>query len=144
LVDTNVLLGLTNRRREHYQLCQDAIDHLRSHDCLLHFTLQNAAEFWNVSTRPIERNGHGLSIPETAQALDLIEHTMTLLPDTAEVYAVWRDLCRTQDVCGVQVHDAKLAASMEVHGVSHILTFNHADFTRYPKLQAMHPASIRS
>jgi len=27
------------------------------------FSLQNIAEFWNVCTRPVERNGYGLSSP---------------------------------------------------------------------------------
>jgi hypothetical protein len=70
LIDTNILLRLTNRRREQYQICQDAIRYLLSKECLLYYTLQNAAEFWNVSTRPVERNGHGLSVYEAAQGLD--------------------------------------------------------------------------
>jgi hypothetical protein len=36
-----------------------------------------------------------------------------------------------QEVSGVQVHDARLAAVMRVHGVTHILTFNPGDFARY-------------
>lgn len=144
LVDTNVLLRLTNRRREQYQMCQDAIRHLRSKDCLLHYTLQNAAEFWNVSTRPVGRNGHGLSAHEAAQGLDDIEGSMTLLPDDARVYAAWRELIIAHDVCGVQVHDAKLAAAMLAHDVVHILTFNGGDFARYPRIHAVHPSFVRS
>jgi predicted nucleic acid-binding protein len=144
LVDTNILLRLTNRRREQYRMCQDAIRHLRSKDCLLYYTLQNAAEFWNVSTRPVERNGHGLSVHEAAQGLDHIEGSMTLLPDDARVYAAWRELITAHDVRGVQVHDAKLAAAMLAHDVFHILTFNGADFARYPTIEAVHPSFVRS
>jgi predicted nucleic acid-binding protein len=31
----------------------------------------------------------------------------------------------------VQVHDARLVASMKANGVTHILTFNISDFARY-------------
>jgi len=45
-------------------------------------------------------------------------------------------------VLGVQVHDARLAASMIVHGVTNILTFNVADFSRFSELTALHPNNI--
>ena len=34
-------------------------------------------------------------------------------------------------VVGSKVHDARLVAAMNVHGVRRILTFNTDDFTRY-------------
>jgi predicted nucleic acid-binding protein len=45
-------------------------------------------------------------------------------------------------VLGVQVHDARLAASMIVHGVTSILTFNVMDFSRFTGLTALHPSNI--
>ena len=46
-------------------------------------------------------------------------------------------------VSGVQVHDARLVAAMLAHGVTHILTFNTADFARYAPegIVAVAPAS---
>jgi len=44
-------------------------------------------------------------------------------------------------VAGRQVHDAHLAATMLTYGVTRILTFNDADFHRYPDIHAIHPAS---
>jgi hypothetical protein len=38
----------------------------------------------------------------------------------------------THGVIGSQVYDARLVAAMTVHGVGRILTFNAADFSRYP------------
>lgn len=37
-------------------------------------------------------------------------------------------------VSGVQVHDARLVAAMQAHNITHILTFNTSDFTRYASL----------
>jgi len=35
------------------------------------------------------------------------------------------------EVSGVKVHDARIVAAMLVHKISHILTFNTKDFSRY-------------
>lgn len=144
LLDTNVLLRLANPALEEHGLCQRAVSQLQYEGCWLHYTLQNAAEFWNVSTRPVERNGHGLSITATSLALSDLESFVTLLPDDARVYAAWHELVTAHEVRGVQVHDAKLAAAMLVHGVLHILTFNGDDFARYPTIEAVHPSFVRS
>jgi predicted nucleic acid-binding protein len=45
-------------------------------------------------------------------------------------------------ISGKQVHDARLAAIMEAHGVASILTFNTRDFSRYPGLTATDPAAV--
>jgi hypothetical protein len=45
-------------------------------------------------------------------------------------------------VLGVQVNDARLAAAMRVHRLSHILTLNVADFSRFSGLTAVHPGTI--
>jgi hypothetical protein len=50
------------------------------------FSLQNIAEFWNVCTRPSDRNGFGLALAETVERVEYIERTMTFLPDNEQVY----------------------------------------------------------
>ena len=39
----------------------------------------------------------------------------------------------------MQVHDARLAAAMLAHGLTHILTFNADDFRRYPGIVPITP-----
>ena len=90
----------------------------------------------------VVRNGFGLSIGEVRQCVEPIERTMTLLPDNVQVYSAWRRLIVDYNVHGVQVHDVRLAAIMQVYGVPHILTFNQADFMRYTHLQAIHPSHV--
>lgn len=68
---------------------------------------------------------------ETNRLLSRLEEFFSLLPDSPEVYPVWRRLVIDYDVSGVQVHDARLAAATIVHNVKHILTFNVTDFERY-------------
>jgi predicted nucleic acid-binding protein len=67
---------------------------------------------------------------------------MVLLPDSEAVYHEWRRLVVLFAVSGVKVHDARLAASMRVHGVAHLLTLNPDDFARYPGIVAVHPGSL--
>lgn len=69
---------------------------------------------------------------------------MTFLPDNEAVYREWRQLVFRYSVSGVQVHDARLAATMYVHQVAHILTLNVADFNRYSSLIAVHPSAIQA
>lgn len=90
-------------------------------------TPQNISEFWNVCTRPSDRNGFGLSISEADEALQAIERTVTVLPDNEQIYRVWRALVVRHRVSGVQVHDARLAAAMQVHGISHISVVHPQD-----------------
>jgi predicted nucleic acid-binding protein len=47
-------------------------------------------------------------------------------------------------VLGKNAHDARLVAAMNVHGVTHLLTFNAADFRRFTTIQVMTPAAVLS
>lgn len=142
LVDSNVLLRLAKRDDPSYGAMREAARSLRNRGFTLVYTLQNMTEFWNTSTRPKERNGFGLSVDETEINAQQIELSFAFLPDTERVYREWRRIAFQHRVSGVQVHDARLAAAMYAHGISHILTFNGDDFTRYPGITAIHPGSV--
>lgn len=108
------------------------------------YTMQNIAEFWNVSTRPQTRNGFGLSLAETEENAKKIESSLTFLPDTEKVYQEWRRIVVEHRISGVQVHDARLAAVMYAYRLTNILTANTADFARFPGLIAVNPINIAS
>ena len=57
LVDTNVLLRISQRDDPQNELVGTSIKKLFKHGSEHCFALQNIAEFWNVCTRPAERNG---------------------------------------------------------------------------------------
>src|SRR5437762_12397252 len=83
-----------------------------------------------------------LSPQETDRRAKHFEEKLRLLPDSLAVHEEWRKLLVTYGVSGVQVHDARLAAAMRVHGVKRILTFNERDcpLSRHRG----HPSSGRS
>ncbi|MCY3743838.1 MAG: type II toxin-antitoxin system VapC family toxin [Candidatus Poribacteria bacterium] len=144
LTDTNVLLGFSFPADPRSPIVRAAIRELLANEHQLRTTSQNFAEFWNVSTRPTDRNGFGQTTVEADDLLQDLEKLFPLLPDSFTVYPVWRQLVVKYDVSGVQVHDARLAASMIAHNVKHILTFNVTDFQRYTDegIEVVNPAGV--
>lgn len=106
----------------------------------LYVVPQNLVEFWNVCTRPLDRNGLGRTTTEAGAEIHRLKSLFPLLLDTPLIYLEWERLVTTYSVQGVQVHDAKLVAAMRIHGLTHILTFNMQDFTRYQEITAVHPS----
>jgi predicted nucleic acid-binding protein len=143
LLDTNILLRLSLSGGPYDEVVVSAVGRLLAEEATLLYTLQNAAEFWNVCTRPRERNGLGLSLRETDRRLQLIEQQFLFLPETEATYAQWRRIVTECGVSGVQVHDARLAAVMNVNKVSHLLTLNPRDFERFTGLTPVHPDNIQ-
>ena len=143
IFDTNLFLRLARRNDPQRQLALEALRKLRSRSEVLCFTPQVLSEFWNVCTRPASaRGGLGLSLSQTERKARLIERHFRLLPDSLATFKEWRRLVVTRSVMGVEVHDAKLVASMSVYGITHLLTFNEADFKRYPAITAVSPADV--
>lgn len=142
LVDTNILLRMTRRSDPHHQLVDAALTQLAARGTVFYYTHQNIAELWNAMTRPLTRNGLGLSIAEAEREVLAIESGLNFLADNEAVYREWRRIVLLHGVVGVQVHDARLAAAMYVHHVSHILTLNVTDFSRFSGLTAVHPRNV--
>jgi predicted nucleic acid-binding protein len=142
LVDSNILLRWVKPDHSDYPAIVSATDTILRRDGILCYTSQNVAEFWNACTRPLDRNGYGLSPQATDRRARFFEERLRLLTDGPAIHEEWRKLLVTHSVLGVQVHDARLVAAMHVHGVKRILTFNAKDFARYPDIEAVDPRAI--
>jgi predicted nucleic acid-binding protein len=142
LDDSNVLIRWVRREAPEYAVVDRSIATLAGSGSIPCYTSQNLGELWNVLTRPADRNGYGLSPLEADHRAREIEGSLRLLPDSPLVHQEWRRLLVAHHVSGVQVHDARLVASMRVHGVSRILTFNAKDFARFPSIEAIHPGQF--
>ena len=104
---------------------------LRANGHELQTTPQNFTEFWNAATRPVNRNGFGLTPVETERLLRMVPLRAKARIRSPAIYPEWRRLVVDYGVSGVQVYDTRIAAAMIVHRVTHILTFNTADFVDY-------------
>lgn len=142
LVDTNLLLRLAEPKHPMYNSVLNATDVLRKRGELLGIIPQNLIEFWAVATRPRVNNGLGMSVDEAANELMRLKALFVLFLDEPSVFSEWEKLVIQHQVSGKQAHDARIAAAMKVHGVTHLLTFNTDDFKRYTDIAAVHPASL--
>jgi predicted nucleic acid-binding protein len=144
LLDSNILLRISRRDDPHYNDIRTSLVSYRRRAIRLCYTSQVLGEFWNVSTRPKDKNGLGLSVAETDILTQEIESDFEFLPDSQAVHERWRSLLVKYEIKGVRVHDARLAASMYIHGVAELLTINVRDFARFEGLTIIHPANTKS
>jgi predicted nucleic acid-binding protein len=106
--------------------------------------LLRAAEYLRIlerrdSTASAKRTWSSVAL--TAAEVAKIEQALILLPDAPAAYVEWKRLMLAHGVIGVKVHDARLVAAMNVHGVRRILSFNVDDFKRY-EIEVLHPSSV--
>jgi len=123
LADTNILIRWVRRETRDFKVIDTSIQHFARRGSIPCYTSQNLGEFWNVLS-PSEANHHAMEV----------ETSFQLLADSRDVHEEWRHLLVTNNVSGVQVHDARLVAAMHVHGVKRILTSNTKDFARYTNI----------
>ena len=143
LFDSNCFIRLAEPNSLQRTVVLDAIRKLRSAGERIYYTPQVLAEFWSVCTRPAQsRGGLGLSVVQTERKVRLIEKHFVLLPDSLITFIQWRKLASDHQVKGVQVHDARIVASMLAGNISKLVSFNTRDFHRYPMISAINPRDI--
>lgn len=109
---------------------------------IVHIIPQNLYEFWSVATREIKYNGLGLSVSEAQTELAKLRSLFSFLPDTPAICSQWERLIVQYTVMGRDSHDTRIVAAMNVHGVTHLLTFNKDDFKRYTNIVAVSPGEV--
>ena len=142
LVDTSTLLRTLQRRHPQYEAATHALEILPRKGRELHVVPQNLIELWAVATRPVAQNGLDMTPDAAAAELARLKSMFALLPETPAIYPVWESLVTQHHVKGKSVHDARLVAAMQVHGLTSILTFDKAGFSRYPGIEVVHPADV--
>jgi predicted nucleic acid-binding protein len=103
---------------------------------------QNLIEFWAVATRPASANGLNLTVAEAIAELTELKTIFTFQPDVSAIFVEWEKLIVKYEVKGKQAHDTRLVAAMVAHGITHLLTFNTADFKRFSEITAIDPRNI--
>lgn len=141
LIDTNVLLRMSSRTHPMYETALAATRWIVMNNDEPVIVPQVLYEYWAAATRPVENNGLGLSVAQADTDLTDWLGAFELLDDQGLV-PVWHDLVSTHAVRGKPAHDARLVAAMQHHGIDAIMTFNKADFAKFPMIKAMSPADV--
>jgi len=143
-VDTSILVGaLQTFDPETRARARHAVKSLYSQKEQMVCFPQNLVEFWSVATRPVKSKGLGLTLDQTDQYVDRFLTVIRLLPETPEIFPVWQVLTMVHRIGGVHVHDARIVASMTIHRVSRILSFDRDGFGRYLGITAIHPSEVK-
>ena len=142
LVDSNILLRLSDPVSPQYQMAFDSTAKLRVLGNDLCVVPQNVYEFWSAATRPIRVNGLGLSLAQVQQEIANIKRFFLLLDEPTSVFSEWEKLVVLHAIVGKNAHDTRLVAAMMVHGITHLLTFNKQDFQRFTNITVLTPADV--
>jgi predicted nucleic acid-binding protein len=142
VLDANVLLRFIDPSAVQHPIAVAALSALQTQGESLHTIPQSLYELWVVATRPVANNGLGLSITECEQTLAQIEALFPLLSDSPTLFAEWRMLVVGYGCHGKVAHDARYVAAMRALGLTHLLTFNVADFARFAGITVLDPAAV--
>lgn len=143
ILDANMLLRLADTTHPHHDLAQNAIKALRATGAQVRTFPQTLFEFWTVATRAVAQNGLGLTVVEADNLVDYFVRLFWPIPDDPAMLNCWRRLVVRYGVVGKNGRDARYIASMQAHGLTHILTFD-SDFNRYTpeSIAVVHPGSV--
>ncbi len=143
LVDTNVLLRFFELDDPLNDEIAETIDVLTGSTDDVFICAQIVIEYWAVATRPAgSKNGLGLSTEEANTNITEIRTLMSCLPEPADMADRWQAVVNKHSVQGKQSHDARIAALMLAHGVTHLLTLNPDDFVRYDGVAPVTPHEV--
>jgi predicted nucleic acid-binding protein len=134
LVDTSILGRLANIDDPAHGLAETAVFELHRGGETLRTSAQNLIEFWNFATRPVSGNGLGLSVAEAEAKAERFESRFAVVSDTPDIHPAWKSLAHASAAIGKQVHDVRLIAICQVHGIERLLTFNVRHFLRFAAL----------
>ncbi len=141
VLDANVLLRLADPQAAQHPAAVAAVRALVAAGDTPVTVPQSVYEFWVVATCPLAQNGLGLSVPECAARLGPLLARFPVRPDAPTLYAEWRRLVEDHDCKGKVAHDARYAAALAAHGLTHLVTFNGGDFARFPQVVVLDPAT---
>ncbi|MEK6701388.1 MAG: type II toxin-antitoxin system VapC family toxin [Planctomycetota bacterium] len=139
VLDTNVILRASQPMHTHAKPAFESMKRLTDARHELCIVPQVLYEFWVVATRPATENGLGLPVAQADAEVSRLLGLLTFLDDAKDLFRRWRALVTERQVQGKAAHDARIVAAMSLHGVDTILTFNRADFERYPGIVVMSP-----
>ena len=139
LCDTNILIRVS--KPDHPDHAATAAEITRLHAAGIEPVMvpQSCYEYYVVATRPVERNGLGMSPEEAMTNIADLLRLFRLVDDELGIFWQWRSLVAEHAVRGKRAHDTRLVASMKKHGIRRLVTSNAKDFRRYDFIELIVP-----
>ncbi len=142
ILDANILLRFSDAASAQHLTAVAAIDFLSRQGLVPRTVPQSLFEFWVVATRPPANNGLGLSTIDCETAAAGLVVTFPIIDDKPSLFTEWWTLDIAHTCRGKVARDARYVAAMKTHGITHILTFNVADFARFPGITVLDPHAV--
>jgi predicted nucleic acid-binding protein len=127
--DTNVLVDATDIKRPRHRAAVALLERRRG----LVFSAQVAREYLAVTTRPVEANGLGMTLPDALANLAELRRVLRLLPEERALLPALLALLEEVPCHGSGIHDALVVATMRVHRVRRLVTSNPGHFERFSR-----------
>jgi predicted nucleic acid-binding protein len=142
LLDTNVVLRLSNPSDDHHELVTEAIATLLTQGNECYLISQVLIELWVVATRPINVNGLGWSAEETHTIINQLLERFPFKEEVPQIFSTWLTLVTENQITGKRTHDVRIVATMIESGITHILTLNPKDFSGISGITVVHPKAV--
>lgn len=133
LVDTNVLVYSTVSGNPWHMEARQWLTYLHSAGVKLCVTPQILREYLVVLTRGTVFETE-FTTDEVLTTLDALLQTLDVIDETSAVALELRRLLANYPIRGKRIHDANLVASMIVHGISRLATYNQGDFSTFQEI----------
>jgi predicted nucleic acid-binding protein len=136
-VDTNVLVYANRTTSVHHARAVERLDVLGA-SAALFVSRQVLREYLAAVTRP----SAGAAAVPMSEALGEVERMGQLFEVVEDGPAVMGELVKLLALFptgGRQVYDANIVATMLIHGIGRLLTFNAGDFRRFSQLIDLEP-----
>jgi predicted nucleic acid-binding protein len=140
-IDTNVLVYASRPAAPEHASSRKALDRLEAQDCRLWISTQVLREYLSVVTRP-QAAAPGLTMATAIADIRRFQSLFEVANDDDLVVERLLQLLIAYPGSGKQVHDANLVATMLVHGVTRLLTYNARDFQRFAAVIELEPLGL--
>jgi predicted nucleic acid-binding protein len=141
LVDTNIPARIAQPGHPHRQPAIDAMKLLASRDSeTFAISAHSLYELYFVMTK--SKNGFGFESTKATSEIVQVRKTFRLLHEGSGTYKAWEELVSKYAVTGRRAYDTKLVATMVVHRVPQLLTFNDADFVQFAEIAVLNPFDV--
>lgn len=141
LVDTNVLARSIERGNVQQQAAVESLRFLRmERQEQIVVVPQVLIELYAVSTRA--ENSLHLTPEEALREIASIKANVSVLPETPELFPRWEHLVAKYRPTNRRVFDVRLVASMLVHNIPQILSFNDQHFRAFTEIRVLNPFDL--